>query len=308
MTFQFDNPAPKRNWAMTAQRALRVMTIVVAALGIAFIAWRWMDPPRSAAARTPAATPDSVPAESGETVINLRNYPFGDNVTKTSAETDNAGAVAAIVGLDAVRDNAPVARLPLYYLLREVEQKYPADDFFMKRIPEVKLRDLQAAPDAFRGKPVMVRGDVVRVDVSTLPENPSGVRTTLDGQIFVPGEGLCFFITSRTGTLRVGTSVELRGLFLQTVRYEAENHRMESAPLIVASHPLLTAPPAPALPASGEGVGALLGVLVTLFAAYVVIQFMLRRRAGSGNRAVEARRKARELLGRPLHDDEDVAP
>ncbi len=320
MTFQFDTPATPRGRVHTVQRVLRIMTILVAVFGLSFFAWRWMNPrqPKAAPApETPAVAPRLTTDNETEYELDLRTFPLparGDNTTVTPAPPappDNISTTAAIVGVEDVKDGALIERQPLYYLLREADEKYPADDLFMKRVPLTKLADLRARPQDFRGKPVAVRGRVVRVERSSLPENPSNVRAVLEGEMVVPGEGVCMFITSRVVALRAGMTVEFRGLFMKLMTYQAVDGHMELAPMVVASHPTgggaaAAAPSTSTIPSGGGG--WLIGILVVLFVIYIGLQFMLRRKGAGTNRAIEARRKARELLGRPAHDNEDLRP
>ena len=202
MTFQFDNPAPPRGHVYTAQRVLRIVTILVAVSGIAFLAWRWLNPPP---AQRPAAAPEKIvvpePAEEDDAGydINLQNRTVrreGDNAAEMPTPTpdDNLSASAAAVGLDDVRDGGLIEPQPLYWLLRDVNDKHPADDLFMKRVPPVNLADLRTKPQDFRGKPVTVRGRVVRVERSVLSPNPSDIRAVLEGEIFIPNQGICSFL------------------------------------------------------------------------------------------------------------------
>ncbi len=320
MTFQFDTPATPRGRVHTVQRVLRIMTILVAVFGLGFFVWRWTNPPqpKTPAPAAPVATAAPSPSPDNETEyeLDLRTFPLpgrSDNATVATTPpppADNLSTTAAIVGLEEVKDGALIERQPLYYLLREADEKYPADDLFMKRVAPTKLADLRRRPQDFRGMPVAVRGRVIRVERSSLPENPSGVRTVLEGELVVPGEGVCMFITSRIVGLRAGMTVEIRGLFMKLMTYKAVDGHMELAPLVVASHPTSGEGTAgtsssPAIPSGGGG--WLIGILVVLFMIYIGLQFMLRRKGAGANRAIEARRKARELLGRPAHD-EDLTP
>jgi hypothetical protein len=112
-------------------------------------------------------------------------------------------------------------------------------------------------------------------------------------------------VGGRTVGPRVGDKVELRGLFMKLVTYAGQGGTQENAPLIITSHPVFYRPPR----ASGSGGSALEGLIflaVVLFVIYFALMFLLRRRQEGKNRQIEARRKARELLGRPsAHEEVD---
>jgi len=248
----------------------------------------------------------------GETeyTIDLRTFRLPerpDNVAATPTVSDNVTDVEAVVGLEAVRDGAWIEPQPLFYLLREVEHRRPADDLFMKRVPVVRLAELRADPGKFRGRPVRVRGRIIRVERSTLPENPSDIREVIEGDLLAGQEGICMFVASRVVAVHTGQDVEIRGLFMALVAYAGRGGRHEDAPLIVTSHPV---PLRTTQPVRRESFSPdlLIGVLVVLFVIYFVMMFVLRSRSRSRNRQLEARRKARTLTFRTRPAGEVTEP
>jgi len=317
MALQFGQNAGPVGHVLTAQRVLRVMTILVMIFGGGYLVYlKFFAAPKHRPAPEPASAAQSTqPAglQPGEVEYTINVEEFlrgrGDNAPASqAAPAKGDNATAAIVGLDAVKDGALIEPQPLYWLLREVEDKYPADDVFMKRAPMTSLEELKAKPQDFRGKPVAVRGSIVRVERSSLPENPSGIRVVLDGDIVDPAHGMCSFLTTRIVPVANGSTVELRGLFMKLVSYKTMDGRTELVPLVLVSQPLVVrAAPASGNPGSG-GPSWLISILVLLFVGYIALQFALRRKGAATNRAVDARRRAREMLGSSAHDPQDLTP
>lgn len=284
-----------RGGPLGLQTILRLMTILIVIVGVAYLGpiyYRRIFGAKPAPAVTPDNTTEEVTYD-----IDLRRFPLPtspDNLPVVPSSDDNAADVRAIVGLESIRDGATIEAQPLYYLLREVETRRPADNLFMRRAPVVALSELRADPDKFRLKPVIIRGTIGRVERSSLAENPSGIREVLEGELVVGREGICMFITSRVGRVRVGQTVELRGLFVKLVTYGAKGGTQESAPLVVASHPVFAGAEGKG-PVGGASWHGLLVVLVLLFVVYFVMMFVLRRRQQGRNALLEARRKARRL-------------
>jgi len=251
-----------------------------------------------------------VDPESGEVEYTIDVRTLGlprtsDNATVPSSPVmDNATELGALIGLDAITDGAAIERQPLYYLLREVSERRPADDLFMKRVPVVSLAELRADPDRFRLKPVTVRGQIIRLERSTLEENPSGIRVVLEGDLVSGREGLCMFLCSRLASVRLNQEVEVRGLFMKLVRYAGRGGRQEEAPLVIASHPVPLSPSG-RHDAGGFAPEKLIALLAGLVVIYFVMMFILRRRQQRRNPLLEARRKARELTSRKAESAEE---
>lgn len=317
---RLDMSGGSRSGPSALRHVVRLLTILILLVGLAYLGVRYLKslgsgPAISAGADTqePGGTPrrivDNVTGEV-DVLIDTRLYPLpagSDNAPgPPGPPADNAADVAAIVGLASVRDGATIERQPLYWLLREVEERWPADDLFMKRAPTVTLAQLRADPDRFRAQPVTIQGRIIRLEVSKLPENPSGVREVLDGDLLVGREGICMFLASRNPGVRPGHLVRVHGLFMKLVRYAGKGGRQEDAPLVVTSHPVLVT-------AEGEAPRTysphvLFGVLAALFVIYFVMMFVLRRRQQSRNALFEARRKARALTrGRQEVEREEEA-
>jgi len=296
-----------RGGPLGVQTVLRLMTILIVIIGVAYLGpiyYKRMFRAKPEPAQPTGTSPGSVlprvavDNDAGEVTydIDLRRFRLSrsaDNAPVPAVTDDNAAEVAAIVGLDAIRDGAAIEPQPLYYLLREAETRRPADDLFMKRAPVVTLAELRAEADKFRCKPVVIRGTVNRVERSTLPENPSGIRQVLEGELVVGREGLCMFLTTRVGPLSVGQDVELRGLFMKLVTYASRGGGQDTAPLVIASHPVFLRTGKTA--SGGRSWDVLLTVLMLLAVIYLVMIFVLRRRQRSRNVLLEARRKARSL-------------
>jgi len=304
-----------------AQRVMRIITILVVIVGGTYLGVTYY---RTFARRVPMDRDGQIPGpsqtgalttaadnETGEKdyLLDTRTGLWAskpDNATAARPSFDNLSEAEAIVGLESIRDGATIEPLPLYYLIREVEERKPADDLFMKRVPLVTLAQLRADPDKFRAKPVAVRGSIIRLDRSKLPENPSGIREVLDGDLLVGAEGICMFLSSRVVPVREQQYVEIRGLFMKLIRYSAKGNRQEDAPLIITSHPVL-------LRALGQEPGGsfptwLITVLAVLLVAYFVLMFVMRYRRQGTNRQFEARRKAKELLARVSRTREGTPP
>ncbi len=305
-----------RGGPLGVQTVLRLMTILIVIIGVAYLGpiyyKRIFHAKPEPAPGTGAPTGTVLPRlaadnDAGEVTydIDLRHFPLpksADNAPVSAASDDNASEVAAIVGLDAIQDGAAIERQPLYYLLREVETRRSADDLFMKRAPVVTLAELRADPDKFRCKPVTVRGKIIRLESSTLPENPSGIREVMEGDLLVGREGICMFLCSRRVSLRINQEVAIHGLFMQLVRYAAAGGRQEDAALVITSHPsILGAARGKRMPVS---LNTLIGILVMLFIVYFVMMLILRRRQQSRRTLFEVRRKARQLTSGASEDGE----
>lgn len=270
-----------------AQQVIRLITILVVVVGVALVGIRYF---------VLSPKPEKKPPEEEGILIDTRTWPFpgaADNAVVAPPVDDNAAEVEAIVGLDSIRDGADIEPQPLFYLLREVEQKCPADNLFMKRAPVVTPVELRKNPDKWRVKPVTVRGKLRHVETSTLPENPSGIREVLDGYVVVGREGVCRFFATRPGRFRKGQDVIIHGLFMQLLRETDKGERSSEAPLVVTSH-LVTVPP-PDAPVRPVSFTPIISALVGLGVVYLVLMYVLRRRQQRGNRLLEARRKARSL-------------
>jgi hypothetical protein len=292
-----------------AYRVIRLITMLVVIVGGTYLAVTYYktvsrragaggEPPsRSEAGTFPPVADNDTGGK--EYVLDTRTSLLvgkPDNITVARPSLDNASEVAAIVGLESIRDGATIESLPLYYLIREVEERKPADDLLMKQVALVTLAELRADPDRFRAKPVAVRGTIIRVEKSSLPENPSGIREVLDGDLLVGREGICMFLASRLAPVRENQYVEIRGLFMKLIRYSAKGNRQEDAPLIITSHPVL-------IRTAGDDTErvfptSLVTILAVLVVAYFALMFVIRYRRQGTNRQLEARRKAKELLAR----------
>ena len=315
MTKRLDMSAPRRGGAKGVAHVIRLVTMLLVIVGVVFLGVRYYrslgpKPKPEAGRQATGVGRRLVDPESGEVEYTIDVRTLGlprasDNTTVSSPPTmDNTAELAAVIGLGAVTDGARVERQPLYYLLREVEKRRPADDLFMKRLPLVSLSELRADPDRFRFQPVAIRGQIIRLERSSLEENPSGIRMVLEGDLVSGREGLCMFVCSRPVPVRLNQDVEIRGLFMKLVRYAGKGGEQEEAPLVVASHPVPLSP-------SGDGAAGgfapekLIALLVALIVIYFVMMFVLRRRQQTRNPVLEARRKARELTARKAESNEE---
>ena len=148
-----------------------------------------------------------------------------------------------------------------------------------------------ARPQDFRGKPVVVRGDVwhhKKIVIRGLPVIQGELQTD---------NGFCCFYWTRVpkDDFNEGIDYEIHGLFMKTVTFTDESGREVPAALVIASHP--TSPPQ-GKSSGNDATGTLelmIQILVVLVILYFVMVFFRRR---SVNRAADAMRRARERVER----------
>jgi hypothetical protein len=312
------------------------MSIIIGVVGLGIVAVMWYvrhyggetdvapQPQAAEAQATPSGQSRiSVARSEGEDggfSMNLQQYSGAvaeEELPATAPATTPAPAagaskddntVAALVGVGEITDGRTIEPQALYYLLREVETKYPADNLFIKDAPLVTLDDLRKAPGAWRAKTLRLRGQLVRLENATLNENPSGIRNVQEGYVMVDNQGVAMFIASRPSAQRLFRPVELRGIFMKLVDYEDQAGRWSVAPLILVTQPVRPASLAmpAAAPSEKDGrIEMVVGVIALLFLVYFILMYFLRRKQASRNPALEARRKARALTGAGRKDDHD---
>jgi hypothetical protein len=230
-------------------------------------------------------------------------------VLPPSADNANAAAV-----LNSVRDRLPIEPQALYYLLGEVNRTSD-NDFFMLRAPKVSLRQVVKDPDAWRGRPVTVTGWVERTGAAELPENPSGVRKVLEGEIITPDRTLCSFTSSRAVPLAKGRFVVIRGLFLKVVDTEDPSGRSQLAMAVVTRDVKPATPEAPSSTSTGgEAKGPfpldwMIGIIVVLILLYFAMLVWARRRQAHFRERMEARRKQmRDAMEKRRREEEAERP
>lgn len=312
---RLDMSGGRRSGPLRAQHVLRLISILVGIVGVTYLGLAYYKRTWSRKPRFPVEAPSGVKAVPARRIddnatgyveyeIDLRTFPLpgsADNAPTTPPD-DNAADVAAIVGLESIKDGATIEPQPLYYLLRQVEERRPADDLFMRRVPVVTLAELRADPDRFRAKPVTIRGKIIRLKRSTLAENPSGIREVLDGDLLVGQEGICMFLASRIAPVRENQVVDIHGIFMKLVRYSGKGGRQEDAPLVITSHPAPVCAPRGAV--RKFPTKTIFTILVVLFVVYFVMVIVLRRRQQAVNPRLQARRKTGGFTFHPPEHDE----
>jgi len=309
-------PEKRTGGVITAQHVLRFTSIVVGIVGLTVLGlvyYRRAFAPREA----PQATkpqPAEAKGASNDAIAGAIRVALADNGDNAAKRRDYVVDMAPSDvrrvpqgGLDAflgpVLDGSTPAFLQFCKLLDKVEKHLPADDPEMTSAREVPLSRLDADPEKYRGLPVTVRGKIAFLRRKAMPDNPSGIKEVLEGELDVPGEGRCVFAASRVVALREGQEVVVHGLFMQMLTRRATGGGETRAPLVVTSHPLRV----PAAEAAGGAASVMITIVSVLFVVYFVMMFMLRRKAQRRNPILEARRKVRGLV-RPTPVADGDAP
>jgi len=304
-------PETPRGGAVGAQRVLRIVTILVAVVGLTYLGLAYYEKvfksrattqPAEDAKSEGAAAPkgkanllDLLAEADNEAGVDLRYNPATKDYELVRPVVKTPGEIEALYG--PILDGATINSGQLHRLLKRVEKTLPASDRFMREAREVSLRALQENPQKYREMPVTLRGRlhyVRRVPFAgDFPE-------ILEGRVLVGDEGFVSFKASRVVPLQEGQQVVIHGLFMQLVTEATTGAHQVQTPLVVTSHPLRVRP--------GEGGGSAASMMVTLvatlFVVYLVMMFWLRRKSQRRNPILEARRKVRGLVRRLPADDE----
>ncbi|HUV38604.1 MAG TPA: hypothetical protein VMY39_03280 [Planctomycetota bacterium] len=313
-------PETPRGGAASAQRVLRILTLLVAVVGLTYLGvaywergWRReaAEPEKTdvaGAAPAPAEKSDvtaRVADDDNETRLDLRYNPRTrdyEQVHEPSARGTPKTPTELDVLYGPILDGPTINSGQLHRLLKRVTTTLRADDPVMRGAHTVSVAALQQHPDKYREMPVTVRGKLRYVSrVTFAGEFPE----ILEGQVLVPGQGVVRFEASQLAPLEVGEHVVVHGLFMQLLTESAERGGQVKTPLVVTSQPLRERPAAMEgpLPAS-----AMIGVVVVLFVIYFVMMFWMRRRAQKRNPILEARRKVRGLVRREPSAGDFEAP
>ncbi len=323
----FNHPGEQKSegGGMSGITRIRIVCYVLFFLGIGtLVAYKWWPHPRHVVQPNSEAAPSAPTAPSGgrppgiepgdiefDTRTMMRVEP-SDNVPAIAPVTttapvhspvpappvyENVTRPAGLAGLEGVKDGAPIESASLYGLLWDVEFQRPADNWQMKKLPAVSVAQLVAHPEEYRGKPVCVRGDLYRLEKSSIESNLSGIRNVMEGELNTDN-GMCSFYWTRIpkNGFSLGVDIEVRGIFMKLVKGADESGREVLVPLVIAS--------GPSNPVQGKssgnsdvtgGLELMIEILVVLVMLYFVMSFFRRRAI---NRATDARNRARERVER----------
>jgi hypothetical protein len=243
----------------------------------------------SATAKSPDPTTGEYRIDVGKS---LENSTIRREGPVPAAPDGSDNETRLIMGIDEVRDGPGLEPDPLYYLVDRVV-RLGDNDVSIADAPTVSVSTLQREPDRWRGRPVALKASIRRLEVLSLPANPSGVTQLWDGWVASTYDGrvhLCRFLCPKRMPLRVGQTVMLRGLFMKIYRYATEKAGPQEAPLIIVNEPQVLAD-ASGLP-SVPGGGILVTLLVVLLVVYLLMMVYIQRRKKYMYERVEARRKS----------------
>lgn len=146
--------------------------------------------------------------------------------------------------------------------------------------------EMLTRPDDFRGKPVLLKGHILRTDSYEAGENPYGIKTLYEAWIVTEdsqNHPATIVFTKKPDNLPLGEElmdgVEVAGYFLKLYTYPSLDRATRKAPLILAKTVIIRPAPKPAdFLRSPAAIGAIIGTLVLLIAAVWTVQSKDRRR------------------------------
>ncbi|MBI2930109.1 MAG: hypothetical protein HYY16_00535 [Planctomycetes bacterium] len=105
-------------------------------------------------------------------------------------------------------------------------------------LPQVKgALDVAAAmedPAACRGRFWRVYGTINHLEPLRVTDRDLGVHTVYSGVLFMDGRPILFHVVDKPEVMVIGQDVvEVNGLFIKVLRYEARNGRVVDAPFVV---------------------------------------------------------------------------